>query len=380
MFYYLSELSDLFSPLRIFQYITVRTFAAAGMAFLISLLVGPWMIRWLKKLSLKQQIRNDPALAGHQAKAGTPTMGGAMILLATLASTLCWAQPNSYVLVATATMLYMGFVGLLDDGLKIRRQNSAGLAEHYKLLLQGVWVVLLLAYLWKDPETRLRTQQLFVPFLKNPVVPAMGLLLTGLFLFGVLAGSSNAVNLADGLDGLAIGCSNPAALAYLVMAYAAGHYEFARYLQIPYVAGGGELAVFCGALLGAGLGFLWFNAHPALVFMGDTGSLAIGGALAIVAILIKQELTLLIVGGVFVIQVLSVLLQRGWFKYTRIRYGAGRRVFQRAPLHHHFEVLEVLSAKKEDRPPQNIESRIVARFCILAIIFALAGIATLKIR
>ena len=350
------------------------------MAFLISLLVGPWMIRWLKKLNLKQQIRNDPALEGHQVKTDTPTMGGIMILLATLVPTLCWALPNAYVLVATTTMLYMGFVGLLDDGLKIRCQNSDGLAEHYKLLMQGLWVVLLLAYLWENPETRLRTQQLFVPFLKNPVVPAMGVFLTGLFLFGVLAGASNATNLTDGLDGLAIGCSNPAALAYLVMAYAAGHSEFARYLQIPYVAGGGELAVFCGALLGAGLGFLWFNAHPALVFMGDTGSLAIGGALAIVAILIKQELTLLIVGGVFVIQALSVLLQRGWFKYTRIRYGEGRRIFQRAPLHHHFEVLEMLRAKKGNRPPQNIESRIVARFCILAIIFALAGIATLKIR
>jgi phospho-N-acetylmuramoyl-pentapeptide-transferase len=164
------------------------------------------------------------------------------------------------------------------------------------------------------------------------------------------------------------------------MAYAAGHFEFARYLQIPYVAGAGELSIFCGALLGAGLGFLWYNAHPALIFMGDTGSLAIGGSLAIVAILIKQELVLLIVGGVFVIQALSVLLQRGWFKYTRIRHGEGKRIFLVAPLHHHFEKLEELRAKREGRIKQDIESRIVARFCILALIFALAGIAALKIR
>lgn len=380
MFYYLSELSDLFSPLRIFQYITVRAFAAAGMAFMLSLIIGPGMIRWLNRLSCKQQIRNDPALAGHQSRADTPTMGGILILFTTLLSTFCWAIPNSYVLVALATFAFMGGIGFLDDWLKLKHQNSDGLAEKYKLLLQAVWVIILLIFLWSDPETRLRTQQLFVPFLKNPIVPAMGLILTGLFLFAVLAGASNATNLADGLDGLAIGCSNPAILAYLVMAYAAGHSEFARYLQIPYIAGSGELSIFCGALLGAGLGFLWFNAHPALVFMGDTGSLAIGGGIAVVAILVKQELTLVIVGGVFVIQALSVLLQRAWFKYTRIRHGEGQRIFLVAPLHHHFEKKEELSAEKEGRSAQDIEGRIVARFCILAIVFALAGIATLKIR
>ncbi|MBN2702764.1 MAG: phospho-N-acetylmuramoyl-pentapeptide-transferase [Pontiellaceae bacterium] len=380
MFYYLSELNDYFSPLRIFQYITVRTFAAAGTAFVFSLLLTPWLINKLKQFKARQQFRTLEAQQDYQEKSETPTMGGLMIISATLVSSLLWAQPNFYVLLSISTMAWMGGIGFMDDWLKIRQKNLDGLNETYKLLLQGAWVLILLGFLRSNPETWLRTQQLFVLFLKHPIVPAMGLVLSGLFIFGVLGGASNAVNLTDGLDGLAIGCTNPAALAYLVMAYAAGNAVFADYLQIPYVAGGGELAVFCGALLGAGLGFLWFNAAPALIIMGDTGSLAIGGALAIVAILIKQELTLVIVGGVFVMQALSVLIQRYCFKFTRLKYGVGKRVFLMAPLHHHFEKLEKLRAEQENRDAQKIETRIVARFVILAIIFALAGIASLKIR
>jgi len=381
MLYYLQNAVEWFSPLRIFQYITVRTFGAAGTAFVLSLLLGPGLIRRLKLLKLRQQFREDAVLKDHLSKAGTPTMGGLLILFTTVLATLLWAQPgNSFVLVALATLCFMGTVGFLDDYLKIRGHSAAGLSGPRKLALQAVWTAAVLCWLWQEPLMRERVQQLYLPFLKNPVVPAMGLVFSGVFIFIVLLGSSNAVNLTDGLDGLAIGCTNSAVLAYLVMAYAAGHYHFAEYLQIPFLPGGGELTVFCGALLGAGLGFLWFNAHPAKMFMGDTGSLAIGGALAIVAVLIKQELVLVIVGGVFVVEALSVMLQRGWFKYTRRKYGEGRRIFLCAPLHHHFERLEVLRAEQEGRCAQNIESRIVTRFCIMAIIFALLGVATLKIR
>jgi phospho-N-acetylmuramoyl-pentapeptide-transferase len=217
---------------------------------------------------------------------------------------------------------------------------------------------------------------LMVPFFKEPVIGCMGWIGTFVFLALVLVGASNAVNLTDGLDGLAIGCSNSAVAAYLAMAYMAGHFAFAEYLQVPFVRGGGELAVFCGALLGAGLGFLWFNCHPAKIFMGDTGSLALGGAVATVAILIKQELVLILVGGVFVMEAVSVILQVGWFKFTRKKYGEGRRVFLRAPLHHHFEY----RAKKLGRTMDAYENRITIRFWILSIIFALIGVASLKIR
>jgi phospho-N-acetylmuramoyl-pentapeptide-transferase len=208
----------------------------------------------------------------------------------------------------------------------------------------------------------------------------MGLIGAFCFMVLVLVGASNAVNLTDGLDGLAIGCSNSVATAYLLMTYVAGHYKFAEYLQVPFVKGSGELTVFCGALLGAGLGFLWYNCHPAKIFMGDTGSLALGGAIAMLAILIKQELLLIIVGGVFVIEAASVLLQSSYFKYTRRRYGQGRRIFKCAPLHHHFEFVEKERAMDENRPPELVETVIVTRFWILSIIFALIGVATLKIR
>ncbi len=228
-----------------------------------------------------------------------------------------------------------------------------------------------LLLLFKNPETWARTQQLMLPFMKSPLIESMGWIGTFLFVGGVLVGASNAVNLTDGLDGLAVGCSGTAVAAYLVMAYAAGHFVFADYLQIPFVKGGGELAVFCGALLGGCLGFLWFNAHPAQIFMGDTGSLAIGGALAAVAILIKQELVLILIGGVFVLEALSVVIQVGAFKLSRRVTGTGRRVFLRAPLHHHFE--HVATGKKS-------ENRIVIRFWILSLLFALLGLLTLKIR
>jgi len=376
MLYWLHELSDVFSPFRMFRYITFRTVMAAGTAFVFSLILGPWLIEKLRTVNFGEQREDERvAVLDRSAKVGTPTMGGLMILFATFSATVLWAIPgNFYVLCAITTFAFMGTLGFIDDYLKIHR--AKGLSPRVKLLGQGLWTALLLFALFSNEATFLRTQQLMVPFLKDPVIASMGIVGTLVFLVLVLVGSSNAVNLTDGLDGLAIGCSNSAVAAYLAMAYVAGHYNFAEYLQVPFVKGGGELAVFCGALLGAGLGFLWFNCHPARVFMGDTGSLAIGGGIATVAILIKQELVLIIVGGVFVIEAASVLLQQSWFKVTRKKYGAGRRIFRCAPLHHHFEYL----AKEQGKSIGAYENRITIRFWILAIIFALIGVATLKIR
>jgi phospho-N-acetylmuramoyl-pentapeptide-transferase len=380
MFYWLYQFSDAFSPLRIFRYITFRAVLAAGTAFILSLIIGPWLIEKLRAVNFGEQ-REDERVGGldRKAKVGTPTMGGLMIIFTTVAATVLWAEPgNFFMLCALTTFCFLGVLGFIDDYLKIKRAN--GLSPRVKLMAQAAWTVLLLAALCSNNETCLRTQQLMVPFVKIPVIASMGLFGTFAFLFLVLVGSSNAVNLTDGLDGLAIGCTNSAAAAYLVMAYAAGHSIFAKYLQIPFVQGGGELAVFCGALLGAGLGFLWFNCHPARVFMGDTGSLAIGGGIAAVAILIKQELVLVIVGGVFVMEAASVLIQQSWFKVTKKIYGAGRRVFRCAPLHHHFEFIARERAQKTGRPLGAAENMITIRFWILSIIFALIGVATLKIR
>ena len=376
MLYWLHQFSDLFSPLRMFRYITFRAVLAAGTAFVLSLIIGPWLIERLRRVNFAEQ-KEDERVGDldRSAKVGTPTMGGLMILFVTFAATVLWAEPgNFYVLCALSTFIVLGVLGFLDDFLKIRRGD--GLSPRLKLAGQLGWTVVLLFVLLHNPETAVRTKELMVPFFKEPVLASMGVIGTFIFLVLVLVGSSNAVNLTDGLDGLAIGCSNSAVAAYLAMAYAAGHFSFAEYLQIPFVKGGGELTVFCGALLGAGLGFLWFNCHPAQVFMGDTGSLAIGGAVAAVAILIKQELVLILVGGVFMIEAASVMIQVGWFKYTRKRYGEGRRVFLMSPLHHHFERLAI----KRGKSVEAYENRIAIRFWILSIIFALIGVASLKIR
>ncbi|MFH0881174.1 MAG: phospho-N-acetylmuramoyl-pentapeptide-transferase [Lentisphaerota bacterium] len=379
MFYYLHLLTDLFSPLRIFRYITFRALAGAATAFLISVILGPWMIRLLQRLKVGQQVRKDeapPLYVFHGKKAGTPTMGGLLIMLSICISTLLWARlSNGYVWLTLLTMCFMGGVGFLDDYLKVTKRQSKGLGARSKLLLQLAWVAVIFVVLLAWPATREHARQLMLPFLKDPIIMNMGLIGTFLFLALVMVGSTNAVNLTDGLDGLAIGCSNSVALAYVVMAYIAGHAGFAQYLQVPYIAGSGELAVFCGCLLGAGLGFLWYNCHPARMFMGDTGSLALGGAIAMIAILIKQELTLVIVGGVFVMEAVSVLLQVGFFKLT-----GGKRIFKCAPLHHHFEVLEKELAEREGRDVEVIETMITTRFWILSIIFALIGIATMKLR
>jgi len=379
MLFYLSELEHLFSPLRLFQYITVRTLGAAATAFVISLLVAPWLIQRLRIINFGELVEDD-RVAGldRKSKVGTPTMGGLLIIIAAAGSTLLWAIPTSlYILLTLGTFILMGVVGFADDYLKIKRQH--GLSVKTKLAAQLIWVGIVFSVLWSIPEMQTRVRELMVPFFKDPVFD-LGLVGAFVFLFLVLVGASNAVNLTDGLDGLAIGCSNSVAVAYLLLTYVAGHFNFAEYLQVPFVRGSGELTVFCGALLGAGLGFLWYNCHPAKIFMGDTGSLAIGGAIAMLAILIKQELLLIIVGGVFVIEAASVVIQSTCFKYTRKRFGKGRRVFKCAPLHHHFEFVEKERAVAENREPELVETVIVTRFWILSIIFALIGIATLKIR
>lgn len=379
MLYYLHGLTDLFSPLRVFQYVTVRSFGAAGTAFLLSILVGPWMIARLRRLKLGQHVRRDYVEDLHQAfhgkKQGTPTMGGLLIILSVSAATLLWAIPtNVYSQLVLATMVYMGGIGFVDDYLKIRQQGSRGLSARGKLGLQSIWVGILLVALTLWEPAAAHVEQLMLPFMKRPVVPELGLAATFVFFYLVMVGATNAVNLTDGLDGLAVGCTGSVALAYLVMAYAAGHAVFADYLQIPYIRYSSELAVFCGALLGGCLGFLWYNCYPARVFMGDTGSLALGGAIAAVAIAIKQEVVLIIVGGVFVLEAMSVLLQVAGYKLT------GRRLFRCAPLHHHFERLEKEAAEREGRPVAVIETKITIRFWILSIVFALIGVATLKLR
>ena len=366
MFYYLHYLSGYFSELRVFRYISVRALAGAATAFIISVLVGPWLIERLRRLKFHAyEIRGDaPALdALRVGKTGTPTMGGLLIIASVGIATLLWAIPsNVYILLTLSTFVYMGGVGFLDDYTKLQGKSAKGLSARQKLRLQVLWAVMVGLVLLVVPDTREHVRHLMVPFVKDPVVQDMGVVLTVLFVMAIIVGASNAVNLTDGLDGLAIGCSSSVALAYLVMAYVAGHLKFAEYLLVPYVAGSGELAVFCGCLLGGCLGFLWYNCHPAQVFMGDTGSLALGGAMAMVAILIKQELALIIVGGVFVMEALSVILQVASFKLR------GKRIFAMAPIHHHFEL------KKWS------ETQVTIRFWILSIIFALLGIATLKIR
>lgn len=379
MLYYLSELSDLFSPLRIFQYITFRAFAGAGTAFLISVAVGPRVIQLLKQLKIGQQDRHGDAAvlqSMHGKKAGTPTMGGVLIIGSVLLSVLLWANPfNLQVLLVAGTMLAMGAVGFLDDFLKIRKKGSRGLPAIWKIGLQSCWVILVVMVMWNSPLLNEHARQLMIPFMKDPLLSGLCAGYVVVFVWGVLVGASNAVNLTDGLDGLAIGCSNSVAVAYLAMSYVAGHVVFADYLQVPYIEGSGELAVFCACLLGGGLGFLWFNCHPAKVFMGDTGSLAIGGTIAMVAVLIKQEIALLIVGGVFTIEALSVMIQVSYFKIS-----GGKRVFKCAPLHHHYEIIEKERAEKAGRDLEVVETMITTRFWILSIISALIGVATLKIR
>lgn len=348
------------SVLNVTRYITFRTAAASMSALAISLLLGPWMIRKVREFQIGQVIRQEGPTS-HKAKAGTPTMGGLLILAASLGPTLMWADlTNAYVWIAVLTTAAYGAVGFADDYLKIVRRSHHGLWPRYKMGWQvaiglAVGVVLLVLAQSGDYNTRL-----IFPFFKR-LIPDLGWMYVPFAVF-VLVAASNTVNLTDGLDGLAISTFAIAAAAFTALAYVTGHREFAEYLLLVRFPQSAELTVFCGALVGASLGFLWFNSYPAEIFMGDVGSLALGGALGTVAILIKQELLLGIVGGVFVIEGLSVIIQVASFKLT------GQRVFRMAPLHHHFELIGWS------------EPKVITRFVIIGILFALLSLTTLKLR
>jgi phospho-N-acetylmuramoyl-pentapeptide-transferase len=372
---FFEQLFPYFSPFRVFQYLTFRTAFASITALLICLLLGRWLIPRLKEFQVGQYIREEGPRS-HQAKAGTPTMGGVLINVAILIPTLLWADLTNVLiwLVMLATLSF-GVVGFLDDYFKIRGRQNKGLSGRSKLYLQilvsfAVGVVLLLLTASGTYSTHL-----IVPFFKtftpdllihqwmgNPYTYPLAFLFFLLFVVLVIVGSSNAVNLTDGLDGLAVGCTIVAAGALTVLTYVTGHAVFARYLEIQYLPQVGEVTIFCGAMVGACLGFLWYNAHPAEIFMGDVGSLALGGAIGTVAVVVKQEILLLFIGGIFVAEALSVIMQVASFQLY------GRRIFRMAPLHHHYE-LKGWS-----------ESKVIIRFWIASLILALFSLSTLKLR
>lgn len=382
MFYYLAQQlldwsaqtawADRLSALRLFRYITFRTAGAAITALALSWWLAPKVIAWLRQLKFGQEYVDKAEAAGGMtarllSKKGTPTMGGILIVLVLNLTTLLWAQLNPLVLLALLSLVVLCGLGFYDDYAKIIQQNGVGARPWVKLCVEAALALSIGLYLLNRPSTSKLITEIMVPFNKHPVATGAGI--AGLVLTMLtIVGSSNAVNLTDGLDGLAIGCTLIVSFVFLVATYAAGNVKAATYLQIPYVPGAGELTVFCAAMIGAGLGFLWFNCHPAQVFMGDTGSLALGGALGIIAILIHQPFVLVIAGGVFVMEALSVIIQISWFRFTRLRYGTGRRVFLMAPIHHHFE-------KKGW-----YESQVVMRFYILGILCAVVALSTLKIR
>jgi len=368
-------LQPYFKPLNVFRYLTVRTAYASLTALFLSLVLGPWVVRRLRGMQIGQFIREEGP-ERHQAKAGTPTMGGVLIVIATAVPTLLWADlGNPYVPLALISMLAFAAIGFADDYNKVMRRRSLGLTGRTKLALQvlvsfGVGIVLLLLTVYGVYST-----QLIVPFFKkfhpdlvfhrllsHPYLWPIAFLPFLIFVTLVIVGSSNAVNFTDGLDGLAIGSVVVAAGALTVVTYISSHARFAAYLDIQYIPRVGELTVVCGALVGAAMGFLWYNAHPAELFMGDVGSLALGGTIGVVAVIIKQEILLFFVGGVFVLEALSVILQVASYRLT------GKRIFRMAPLHHHFELIGWS------------ESKIIVRFWIVALVFALFSLTTLKLR
>lgn len=343
----------------VFQYITFRAILSTLTALTISLLVGPYMIDRLSHYQIGQNVRDDGPQS-HLKKSGTPTMGGALILIAITASVFLWADlSNVYVWVVWLVTLGFGVIGWVDDYRKLIRKNSKGLPAKWKYFWQTALGFAAAIFLYHIAKTPIETQ-LIVPFFKNIVIP-LGILYIP-FVYFVIVGASNAVNLTDGLDGLAILPTVMVAGALGIFAYATGNIQFANYLGIPYIPGVGEVSVFCAALVGAGLGFLWFNTYPAQVFMGDVGALSLGAALGVVAVIVRQELVLLIMGGVFAMETISVILQVASFKMT------GRRIFKMAPLHHHFEL--------KGWP----EPKVIVRFWIITFILVVSGLATLKLR
>jgi phospho-N-acetylmuramoyl-pentapeptide-transferase len=360
MLLYLTDyLMNFDSSFRVFQYLTMRAILGALTALIISFIVGPVMIRKLSRKKIGQSIRNDGP-ESHYEKAGTPTMGGTLILVAISVSTLLWADlENRYVWVVLLVTLGHGVIGFVDDYRKVMQGNSDGISAKAKLFWQSVIALSAGLFLYMHAEIPAETQ-FIVPFFKNVIIE-MGWMYIVVTYF-VIVGTSNAVNLTDGLDGLAIMPTVMVAAALGIIAYLSGHINFSEYLSIPFLPKSGELIVFCSALVGAGLGFLWFNAYPAMVFMGDVGALALGAALGIIAVLVRQEIVLMIMGGVFVVETVSVIIQVASFKLR------GKRVFLMAPIHHHYEL--------KGWP----EPRIIVRFWIITVILVLVGLATLKLR
>jgi phospho-N-acetylmuramoyl-pentapeptide-transferase len=361
LYYLLFPLRNMISGFNVFRYITFRTAFAALTALIISFILGPWLIERMRQIKLGQFIREEGPKS-HQQKAGTPTMGGILINVAILIPTLLWADIlNPYIWIILFVTFAYGAIGFIDDYRKLVKKRNLGLTAREKFSMQiGVALAAGLAIAYLPSIHNNYSTVLTFPFFKTLQLN-LGVLYIP-FIIVILVGASNAVNLTDGLDGLAIGTTLIAAVAYTILTYAAGNFRVADYLRIAWVPQAGELAVFCGAMVGASLGFLWFNAHPAEIFMGDVGSLALGGAIGCLAVMIKQEILLVLVGGLFVVEAVSVIIQVASFKMT------GRRVFKMSPLHHHFE----LSGWRE--------TKVVVRFWIIAIIFALISLATLKLR
>ena len=358
LYHLLYPLHTYFSVFNVFRYITFRTIYASLTAFFICFLLGPWVIRKLGEMQVGQFIRDDGPKS-HYDKAGTPTMGGVLIVGAVAISTLLWSDlTNSFVWIVLFVVLGYGTIGFVDDYLMQIKRQSKGLSVRKKLLLQFILALIAGGLVYLSPNF---STEVTIPFFKK-LSPDFG---WGYIIFAaiVIVGASNAVNLTDGLDGLAIGPVSIASATYMIFAYVAGHVKISDYLQINYVAGSGELTIFCGAIAGAGLGFLWFNSYPAQIFMGDVGSLSLGAVLGTIAVITKQEILLVLVGGLFVIEALSVIFQVGFFKMT-----SGRRIFRMAPLHHHFEL--------KGWP----EPKVIVRFWIIAIALALIAMSTLKLR
>jgi len=367
MLSWLADYEKFWGPLRLFRYETFRGLGGAATALLLGFIFAPWLFAKLRALKASQAFRDEldlgPIAQRNLAKAGTPTMGGLLIYAVVAVSVLLWARPNVYVWVCLLVFTGLAGIGFADDYLKVTRKNSKGLSSRWKLAGQAVLTLVAVGLLFGNVNTHQAMSSLWAPFMKTPLIGEMKVWFIAPFFFLVMAGSSNAINLTDGVDGLAIGCTVTVALVYAIFAYCTGNARIAEYLNIAYVPGVGELAVVCAALVGGGLAFLWFNAHPASVFMGDTGSLALGGIIGSVAFITQQPFTLIIVGGIFVMEAGSVLLQVASFKLR-----GGKRIFLKSPIHHHFEML--------GWP----EPKLVIRFWILSVLFALAGLGTLKLR
>ncbi|MDR0996450.1 MAG: phospho-N-acetylmuramoyl-pentapeptide-transferase [Zoogloeaceae bacterium] len=350
----------------VFNYLTLRTMLACGTSLVFALAFGPAVIRWLAAKKIGQAVRTDGPQT-HLVKAGTPTMGGVLILIAIALTTLLWGDlDNHYVWTVLIVTLGYGLVGWYDDWKKVVYRDPNGLHARWKFFWQtllGIGAALFIAFYSDNPAQT----QLIVPFFKTVAYP-LGIVGFVVLTYCVIVGTSNAINLTDGLDGLAIMPTVMVAAAFVIFAYVMGRPDFSRYLLLPYIPGAGELCIVLAAIVGAGLGFLWFNAYPAEVFMGDVGALSLGAALGTVAVIVRQEIVLFIMGGLFVVETLSVMLQVSWFKYTKKKYGQGRRILRMAPLHHHFEQ----SGWKE--------TQVVVRFWIITLILVLIGLSSLKIR